>query len=306
MFPPVDTKNPAAVEAFVETKFAEMYPGASLVWLKTIFKDMEDLFCGRHPEYAAVDLRYHDFEHTLQATVCMTTLLEGRHHAGVEPKLNAHHFELGVASVLLHDAGYMKLRSDTKGTGAKYTFCHVLRSCSFAAAYLPTLGATDYEVEAVLGAINCTGPTKEISRLRFREPYERVLGCALATSDYLGQMAASDYPDELGILYEEFTESDDFIHLPVSRRPFKSKEELAERTPGFWKKFVLPKLESDFQAVYRFLARPYPSGANAYLDAVEKNMEIIKKRNAKRVAKKTSPKAKVAKATKRAKKPSVG
>lgn len=286
MFPPVDTKNPAAVEAFVETKFAEMYPGASLVWLKTIFKDMEDLFCGRHPEYAAVDLRYHDFEHTLQATVCMTILLEGRHYAGVEPKLNAHHFELGVAAVLLHDAGYMKLKSDKQGTGAKFTFCHVLRSCAFAAAYLPTLGANDHEVEAVLGAINCTGPTKEISRLRFREPYERVLGCALATSDYLGQMAAADYPDELDILYHEFTESDDFIHLPASRRAFKSPEELAERTPLFWKKFVQPKLESDFQAVYRFLARPYPSGPNAYFEAVEKNMEKIKRRNEARAARK--------------------
>ncbi|HXS18176.1 MAG TPA: hypothetical protein VN764_13355, partial [Polyangiaceae bacterium] len=103
-------------------------------------------------------------------------------------------------------------------------------------------------------------------------------------------------------LYEEFTESDDFIHLPASRRAFKSKEDLAERTPGFWKKFVQPKLESDFQAVYRFLARPYPSGPNGYLEAVEKNMEIIKKKNAKRAAKRTVVKPKVTKTTKSSKK----
>jgi hypothetical protein len=288
MFPPVDTKNAAAVAAFVEAKFAALYPDASLNWLDTIFRDIERLFCGRHPDYAAIDLRYHDLEHTLQATVCIVLMLAGRHHARVEPRLTAHQFELAVSAALLHDAGYLKLRSDTVGTGAKYTFCHVLRSCAFAASYLPTLGATEGEVEAVLGAINCTGPSKEISRLRFRDAAERVIGCALATADYLGQMAAADYPGELEILFHEFQESDDFIHLPAAQRTFTSATELIERTPTFWKQFVLPKLESDFQAVYRFLADPYPHGPNPYLDNVEKNIAQIKRHRAAR-APVTSP-----------------
>ena len=278
MFPPIDTKSPSAVAAFVEGKFASMYPGADLQWLERLFSEVEKLFLGQHPDYGAVDLRYHDLEHTLQATVCLAQVLEGRHLAGVEPPLGARQYELAMSAVLLHDAGYLKLRGDTQGTGAKYTFCHVLRSCAFAASYLPTLGASDYEVEAVLGAINCTGPTKEISRLYFREPIERIIGCAIATADYLGQMAAADYPDELEILFREFQESDNFIHLPMSRRAFKTADDLIERTPMFWRKFVLPKLEGDFQAVYRFLAYPYPHGPNAYLDAVEKNIAKIKRR----------------------------
>ena len=298
MFPVVDTKNAKAVAAFAEQKFSEMYPGASLTWLVRVFTDMEDLFSGRHPDYGPADLRYHDFEHTLQATLCMVLLLEGRHASGVEPRLNARQFELAVSSVLLHDAGYLKLRADTKGTGAKYTFCHVLRSCAFAASYLPALGANDFEVEAVLGAINCTGPTKEISRLTFREPFERIIGCALGTADFLGQMAAADYPDELDILFEEFRESDDYINLAPSRRAFKTKEDLADRTPLFWKKYVQPKLESDFQAVYRFLARPYPHGANPYLEAIERNIATIMARNAARAAG-PAPVAKRAKAAPR-------
>lgn len=294
MFPAVDTKDVRAVVAFVEAKFSAMYPGASLQWLDQIFRDMEDLFSGRHPDYSAVDLHYHDLEHTLQATVCIALLLEGRHAAKVEPRVNPRQFELAVASVLLHDAGYLKLRSDTVGTGAKYTFCHVLRSCAFAASYLPTLGASDYEVEAVLGAINCTGPTKEISRLHFRDPVERIIGCALGTADYLGQMSAADYPDELEILFNEFQESDDFIHLPASRRAFQSAAELAAKTPLFWKHFVLPKLEIDFQAVYRFLSLPYPHGPNPYLEAVEKNIAKIKRRSAAAAAAKITA-AKVAK-----------
>ncbi len=51
-----------------------------------------------------------------------------------------------------------------------------------------------------------------------------------------------------------------------------------ERTPLFWQKFVRAKLESDFQAVYRFLARPYPHGPNLYIEAVEKNIATIKRR----------------------------
>jgi hypothetical protein len=278
MFPPVDTKNAKAVAAFVEEKFSRMYAGTSLNWLSTLFRDIEKFFAGRHPDYAKVDLLYHDLEHTLQATVCLALLLEGRHAAGVRPRVSARQFELAMSAVLLHDSGYLKLRSDKAGTGAKYTFCHVLRSCSFSASYLPTLGANDIEVEAVLGAINCTGPTKEIRRLHFRGQVERVIGCALATADYLGQMAAPDYPDELEILYEEFKESDDFIRLPESRRMFSSAQDLIERSPMFWHKFVQPKLESDYQAVYRFLASPYPHGPNRYVDAVERNIAKIKSR----------------------------
>lgn len=277
-FPPVDTKNALAVAAFVEKTFVAMFPGAGIRWLDTLFADMEQLFQGAHPEYGAIDLRYHDLEHTLQATVCIVLLLEGRHEAAVEPRLTARTFELAVSAALLHDAGYLKLRSDTSGTGAKYTYCHVLRSCAFAASYLPTLGANDYEIEAVLGAINCTGPSKEIGRLRFREPIERIVGCALATADYLGQMGAPDYPEELDILFEEFRESDEYLHLPTGRRRFRSAAQLIVETPAFWRSWVLPKLEGDFQAVYRFLARPYPHGRNSYLDAIEKNIATIRAR----------------------------
>ncbi len=279
-FPRVDTKNPVAVAALVRETFVRLFPGAATTWFKRIFDDIETLFAGRHPDYAAVDLRYHDLEHTLQATVCLTLLLEGCQASGEEPRITARQFELAIASVLLHDAGYLKLRSDTVGTGAKYTFCHVLRSCSFAASYLPALGATEPEVGGVLGAINCTGPTKEISRLHFQDPVERFIGCALATADYLGQMAAPDYPDELEILFNEFMESDDYVHLPAERRMFKSAADLIARTPDFWRKIVLPKLEKDFEGVYRYLAEPYPNGHNAYLDAVARNIAIIEARAA--------------------------
>lgn len=282
MFPPVDTKNASAVHLFTEAVFKSMFPEAQPAWLERLFSDIERLFSGRHADYSAIDLRYHDLEHTLQATTCLTLILQGRQRAGEAPALTPRQFELGIAGALLHDAGYLKARSDSSGTGAKYTYCHVLRSCAFAASYLPSFQVLDHELEAVLGAINCTGPSKQVSRLHFREPIDRIVGCALATGDYLGQMAAADYPDELEILYHEFKESDDYTHVPVERRLFKSAEDLIDQTPSFWTGIVLPKLQGDFQAVYRYLADPYPNGRNAYLDAVEKNIATVAARIAAR------------------------
>jgi hypothetical protein len=278
IFPPVDTKNLAAVEQFVREKFNALYPNSRLSWLPTVFTDIGNFFAGRDPDYSAIDLRYHDLEHTLQATVCLALIIAGRQATRIAPRIDAHHFELAMIAALLHDSGYLKLRSDTRGTGAKYTFCHVLRSCSFAASYLPNIGASGADVETVMSAINCTGPMNEISRLRFRAPVDEIIGYSVATADFLGQLAATDYPDELEVLFEEFQESDDFLHVPVEERMFKSAHDLMVRTPHFWHRFVLPKLESDFQGVYRFLAKPYPDGPNAYLKAIESNITEIQRR----------------------------
>ena len=277
-FPPVEPKDAAAVAAFVFDRFAWMFPGEDSGWLQTVFGDTIDLFEGRNPDYSRVDLGYHDLEHTLQATTCITVLLENRHAAGVVPRISRREFELSLAAALLHDSGYLKLRSDRSGTGAKYTYCHVLRSCAYAATYLPTRGANELEIEVVLGAISCTGPTREISQMHFRDPISRVIGNALATADFLGQMADQAYPDKLAILFREFQEADEFVHLPPERRAFKSPSDLAQRTPAFWENFVRRKLEVECQALYRFLASPYPHGPNPYIDAVERNIAEIRRR----------------------------
>ena len=278
MFPLVETKDASAVASFVISKFQRMYPGASVLGLTALFAEIEEFFTGQRPDYAAVDLKYHDLEHTLQAVVCLTLLLEGRHAALAEPPLSARHFELALSAALLHDTGYLKLRSDRTGTGAKYTYCHVLRSCAFAASYLPTLGANDQEIDVVLGAINCTGPSREASEVHFRDPVARVIGAALGTADFLGQMAAPDYPDELEILFREFQEADEYVNVPPSRRLFRSAADLIEGTPGFWQTVVKRKLDYDFHSLHRYLASP--NGPNPYLEAVERNIATIAQRAA--------------------------
>lgn len=278
MLASIDTRSAPAVAVAVKALFAEMFPHTASEWLGTLFCDVDAFFTGRHPDYQAVDLHYHDLEHTLQATLCFARLMAGRHRAGVTPVVTPRQFELGLSGVVLHDTGYLKLRTDTQGTGAKYTYTHVLRSCAFAAAYLPRLGVTLTEVQDVLAAISCTGPRTEIGRMDFRDPVEKVIGCSIATADYLGQLAAPDYPGELEILFGEFQESDNFYHVPPAERVFNSASELIAKTPGFWTNFVRPKLENDFQGMYRFLADPYPHGPNPYIDAIEQNIAEIKSR----------------------------
>lgn len=280
MLPQVDFAHTATVSEFVRGKFQDLYADANDAWLRSLFLDVDDAFNGRSQDYAAVDLKYHDLQHTLMATVCMAQILEGQHKApsGIGALLTARDFELAIAAVLLHDTGYLKLKSDLAGTGAKYTYCHIVRSCAFAASYLPLVGADASDVESVVAAINCTGPNSDINWLRFRDPVSRLVGCALATADYLGQLADPAYIGKLGYLYAEFRESDDFVHVAPEHRMFKSEEDLIRRTPGFWINVVRPKLDRDFQGVYRFLERPIGSGKNGYLDAVDTNFAEISRR----------------------------
>jgi len=253
---------------------SDFFPGASHTLVNELFADTEKLFVGAHPDYLANDLLYHDFDHTLQVTLAYIHLFSARQKTATS--FTARQFELGLAAALLHDSGYLKLRSDQSGTGAKYTFCHVLRSCAFAASYLPQRGFKTGEIDIVLGAIRYTGPSSSGMKLGFNSQEDHLLACMVATADYLGQMAAHDYPDELDLLFNEFAESDAFLCLPSSQRVFKSRDHLVSGSTAFWKKVVKPKLDNDFLSVYKFLNQP--DGSNPYIDKIEHNLAVIARR----------------------------
>jgi len=276
MFDPVPTKNPAAVEFEVQAAYLAMFPGGDRLFVPRVFGWMLDCFSGGYRDYQAVDARYHDFEHTLQGTLCMARLLQGRHSAGAEPRLTQRMVELGILAILLHDTGYLKRRDDLEGTGAKYTVIHVTRSAEFAAQLLGEKGFRDGEVLAVQNMIHCTGVDAELTVIPFQNEMEKVTGFALGTADLLGQMAAEDYVEKLPILYSEFAEAMRFskgqTHFIGA---FSSAADLMRKTPAFWEKFVLAKLEREFGGLHRFLNDP-SSGRNEYLERVEANMERLK------------------------------
>ncbi len=273
MFTKAETESAPATANVVRAIFVRAYPGAGIGILERLFRDVEDMFGGRYLDYLPLDMRYHGIAHTLRAVIALAELIEGRDRDGVPPPLGPRDFEIALAAIALHDTGYLKLRSDSAGTGAKYTSIHVARSCAFAASYLPTIGFKRNEIDAVTRAIRCTGQHSSIDQVRFPGEAELFIGCAVTTADYLGQMAAGNYIDELPALYAELEEADDFLHVPYEKRQFRSVAELIAKTPAFWEQYVLPRLTRDCQAVYHYLADPYPAGPNAYITAIEQNME---------------------------------
>ncbi|MBC8010007.1 MAG: hypothetical protein H7067_07915 [Burkholderiales bacterium] len=241
---------------------------------------VDRLFSGRLWHYQPIDLRYHDYQHTLQAAWTYLDLVEaGRAHLGPDLAPTVRDAELGFAAILLHDTGYLKARGDDEGTGAKYTYCHVLRSCALSASLLPAIACSQGEIEDVLGAIRCTGLSGIPANTTFRTAAARHVACMVATADYLGQMGAPEYPAKVPFLYAEFAEADEYSRIPTEKRNFTSLNQLLAATPAFWQKFVLPKLLNDFAGVYRYLSLPYPDGPNPYIQAVERNIAAISARS---------------------------
>jgi len=276
MLPPVPTKDPAAVAGAVQSIYTGLFPDGDRMFISRIFSWAVDCFTGQFPGYLPIDARYHDFEHTLQGTLCMTRLLHARGLAHAQPLLPRRTFELGILAILFHDTGYLKRSDDKDGTGAKYTVTHVRRSADFAHEFLSGRAVDPREIKAVQNMILCTGFNARLDAIPFQDPAERIAGFALGTADLLGQMAAPDYVDKLPMLFLEFQEaarfSDDKSH-PVSM--FKTVDELRRQTPTFWQSHVRSKLEKDFAGLYRFLADPYPDGPNEYVDRVEQNVRRI-------------------------------
>jgi len=271
----IDTKNPAAVVAAAKNAFALISAQASFPLLDRLFADVTDMFNGKYPGYLSIDMHYHDYEHTLQATVCLIHLLEGRQRSGDQPLLPARDWELAIIAVLLHDTGYLKHADDRDGTGAKYTMIHESRSCEFARSYLPALGIKPGEIDDVCAAISCTGPQNKISQMTFSRENARIITFILVTADYLGQMSAPDYVEELPVLYGEFEEAFEFEHVPQQKRSYHEISELLEKTPRFWDNYVRPLLDFEAGGVHRYLTTA--GQPNPYLQAVEANIEKVRR-----------------------------
>lgn len=273
----IDTKQIAEVQREVQLIYAEIFPHGDSAFIPKVFGWANDCFTGNYRNYQPIDARYHDFEHTLQVTLCMARLLRGRHFAKAIPALSQEMVELGLLAILMHDTGYLKTCDDIDGTGAKYTLVHVERSMEFAAELLREKGFAKSRINSVQNMIRCTGLNVNLTSIPFQSEEERIAGFALGTADLLGQMAAKDYVDKLPALYLEFAEASHFNAGDMGgEEMFSSAEDLIQKTPAFWEKFVKHKIEADFQGSYRFLNEPYPNGKNAYLDRVEQNMARVR------------------------------
>lgn len=272
----VNTQDARTVERRVIADHQHLFPSRDAARFTEHFEWVEGCFLGRNPEFLPVDAAYHDLEHTLQGTLVLSELLRRRADSGATPAVDAEQYELAIVAILIHDSGYLKHRGDTSGTGAKYTFTHVQRSCDFAASQLPAKGYTATQIRGIQNMIRCTGLGTSPAGIPFQSETERVCGFALGTADLVGQMAATDYPDKLPILFAEFQEAAEFSGGSRPSMPFKTPRELMANTHGFWRNYVIPKLETEFCGLHRFLGEPGGSSAtNRYFQAIEANLERL-------------------------------
>jgi len=168
------------------------------------FIDVQALFKGEYPGYQGCNTEYHDFGHTLDATMAMIRLVHGAVLSGLQ--FSDHSILLAMISTLFHDAGYIQDETDTEGTGAKYTACHVERSVDFIKVYYKKIDLTDLDFQKSATMIRCTGLDVNLSKLVFSSFEVEILGKLLGTADLLGQMADRNYIEKLLFLYHEFKE----------------------------------------------------------------------------------------------------
>ena len=274
----ISTKSPEAVAQEVQATYLEIFPRGDKTFVLQAFQWASDCFAGKFADFQPIDALYHDFEHTLQGTLCMARILHGRFVTGAQPALPQRAVELGLIAILLHDIGYLKKRGDNSGTGAKYTAVHVGRSADFAGQLLVEKNFAGTEIAAVQNMICCTGIDALLKVIPFQSETERITGLCLGTADLLGQMAADDYIEKLPVLYAEFAEAAKVVpHKASFISMFSSAKDLLKKTPAFWENYVKLKLERDFGGQHRYLNDPFPDGANEYMEHVEANIERLRK-----------------------------
>ena len=82
----VNTQNPAAVCREARQVHATLY-GDDDGFVSLAFEWFLEAFSGRYRDYQAVDMAYHDREHTMQGTLCYVRLMQCRSDAGADPKI---------------------------------------------------------------------------------------------------------------------------------------------------------------------------------------------------------------------------
>lgn len=190
----------------------------------TAFHRIVRVFQGKHPGYKACNTPYHDLRHTTDAFLAMSRLIHGAELEG--ENLTPGRMGLGLIATLFHDVGYIQEKKDGKGTGAKYTAEHVLRSADFFERYGREKGLTGEDISAGRAMILCTDMNMEIDALQFPDAQVELLAGLVHGADLLAQMADRHYLEKLLFLYHEFREG--------GVGDYQSESDLLRRSLGFY------------------------------------------------------------------------
>jgi hypothetical protein len=271
----VRTTDPLAVQDEVSRIHAQLYETASDAALRRPFVDASRLYGGEYPGYHSCDTAYHNLQHVLDVTLAMARLMDGYERAKPRAeRLGERLFRFGVVLALFHDAGYIRLKHDSRShNGASYTRTHVSRGARFLEHYLPVIGLGDL-VPLARPLVHFTGYEIPVDEIDVRDPTLRLLGHLLGSADIVAQMSDRCYLEKCrDRLYPEFVLGGITVRHDRDGGEevlFASAEDLVVKTPKFYR-VAAERLERDLGGVYRY-AEPHFRGQNLYLEELEKNI----------------------------------
>ncbi|MHC4884414.1 MAG: hypothetical protein ACYTGH_04940 [Planctomycetota bacterium] len=262
--------DPRSVLAAVESTLYTISPTFDNTQLEEIFLETVDLYNGKHPGYRACNTAYHDLQHMTDVFLASARLIHGAYVKGA--RFADHSIAIALYASILHDVGYIQEISDTQGTGAKYTDCHVERSVSFLVEYLSQRGFGREDVDSVSHMVRATDLCEKIDEIPFLDDELADLGKIIATADLVGQMADRTYLEKLLFLYREFREGE--------VQGFESEFDLLQKTVGFYD-FIQHRLAVDLGGVNSFMRYHFEERwgimEDPYLDGMARHIDYLKK-----------------------------
>jgi len=264
----LDIENHDAVIEEIRIIAVDAFPAFDIRPLDRTYGDIARLFEGEYPGYRPSNVDYHDLSHTLAVTLAMTRLMHGAIEAGYP--FTEQDFNLGLASGLMHDTGYIQRSDDTEGTGAKYTLVHINRSIEFVEEYYRNDPVFRVELPYFGDILQCTGLNTKVTEICFASENVKMLGQMLGTADLLGQMADRHYLEKLLDLYYEFVEA--------GITTFTSQLDLLEKTRGFYKmtrKRFSEELGDVYQYARHHFRRRWNVDEDLYMTSIEKNLNYL-------------------------------
>ncbi len=277
----VQVSSPHAVRAAVETLFRSTWTGVNLAPIGDAFDLFERLFAGEVPGYFGVDTVYHDRQHTLDITLALARLIVGyeRQQELEETRFGAERAVVGVITGLFHDVGYLRRAEDAESrNGAEFTRTHVSRGARFLADYLPTVGLGAW-VPIATEIVHFTGYEVPFANIKVSDPRDVKLGHLIGTADMIAQMADRCYLEKCrDRLYAEFVLGGVALPMAVNGGPqvkYASGLDLLRQTPDFVAEVRSKRLDSQFDAAYRYLEVLY-GGSNPYIEAIDRNVEYLR------------------------------
>ena len=265
-----DVKNSKAVFSDVKKIFNYHYENTFFKEIDKCFKQVKLLFEGDYPDYNACNIKYHNFQHTLNIFLTTARLLDGYNLKGNKlPERLA--LNLLKAS-LLHDAGFIQEKWDIEGTGAKHTQSHVGRSIAFVVKNRGDFAVSKEDVDAISKMIRCTELKDSINKIPFSYSEEKIAGMILGTADILGQMSDREYLERLLFLYNEMKEA--------GMHGYATEFDIIRVTLKLYEA-VQKRLNKSYNKIYscaeeHFIVR-FGICKNLYIEAINKNIVYIEK-----------------------------